>query len=71
MTVCFAGWIGSGKGLRASGPKMAQTHYLFRSVASKPATLDYGTVVHDFICVITDFILKLMARWINVQFSLA
>ena len=74
MTVCYAGWIGSVKGLCASGPKRFKPfiHSIqFHSIASKPATLAYGTVVHDFGCAMTDSILKLTARLINVKFSLA
>jgi hypothetical protein len=71
LTVCCAGWIGSVKVLCASEPKMAQTHYSFHSIASKPAALAYGTVVHDFKCIMTDSVLKLTACLINVKFSLA
>jgi hypothetical protein len=63
--------IGSVKGLCVSRPKMAQTHYSFHSIASIPATLAYGTVVHDFRCMMTDSILNLTARLISVKFSLA
>jgi len=42
--------IGFVKGLCISGPKMAWTHYSFHSIASMPATLGYGIVVHDFRC---------------------
>jgi len=43
----------------------------FYSIASKPATLAYGTVVCDFRCLMTDSILKLAARLISVNFGLA